>query len=193
MIFMLTDVEEVAWTFRLWGKTRFRRSVVVTVTDYQPYFYIPAPTSWPRTSDNMSPGARWGKDDTTRFSQVLNSRLPPDCQVDRVALVLRIPIMFYRPQDQGGSTYMQMFMRPGGNPRKAAGLIEKWVSDSATLSSQGYQWSGGFEAAEADVKVVTRWALRGSLSIRGRANPRDLIGPRQVHGGGGPLRRTSAS
>ena len=34
-------------------------------------------------------------------------RMPPDCQIQRIQLLHRTPIMFYRPQEPGGGTYLQ--------------------------------------------------------------------------------------
>lgn len=74
LVVMLLDVdEEAGGKFSLWGTTPDHKSVLIRVTDYTPYYYMPAPLMMTQHGEHEG-GVEPNIQDLAKLKHVLNCR-----------------------------------------------------------------------------------------------------------------------
>eukprot|EP00884_Botryococcus_braunii_P006624 jgi/Botrbrau1/15963/Bobra.0294s0001.1 len=110
LVMMILDVtEEAQGRFNIWGKTLDGQIVLLRINDFQPYFYIAAPLDQELEPSGAEEEAQaWEQDRCAHFCQILNRELPTDLRVQEVRSQQRRPIMYYRPTQPDGTTFLQV-------------------------------------------------------------------------------------
>jgi len=137
--------------FRIWGTMQTGASVLCTVSDFEPYFYIAAPKRCdPGTLTGIEADTVLRNDEIIDWTKeprllhtlcaILNRSAPPDSQIQRIEPVTRRPILYYRPDSPQGDTYLKMVLAPGGNVRRAGTQILKAITNRPGLRNQGFVW-----------------------------------------------------
>jgi DNA polymerase delta subunit 1 len=148
---MALDIVEEAngSRFRIWGTTQHGASVLSTVSDFEPYFYIAAPKRCdPSCSgafdvEETETGIDWGREPRVldTLCSILNRSAPVDSQIQRIEAVTRRPILYYRPDSpKEGDTYLKVILAPGGNVRRAGSQVLRSITNRPGLRSQGFVW-----------------------------------------------------
>jgi DNA polymerase delta subunit 1 len=154
LIFMALDIIEDAngARFRIWGTTPSGASVLCTVSDFEPYFYIAAPKRCDpnTTSSGFDSGIAenfenidWEKEPPQllhTLCSVLNRSAPVDSQIQRIEPVTRKPILYYRPDSPQGDTYLKIVLSPGGSVRRTGTQILKAITNRPGLRTHGFVW-----------------------------------------------------
>lgn len=137
---MVLDVVEEAGggRFHVWGVTEDGASVLVQITDFEPYLYVAAPEN---SQTTPLPGAEGpqGEEGFHKLQMLLNRNIPKDSQIQRIEAVHRRPILYFRPDSPAGDTYLKLVLAPGGNARKAGNAVLKSIT-SGLLKHHGYTW-----------------------------------------------------
>lgn len=149
---MALDIVEEAngARFRIWGTTPTGASVLCTVSDFEPYFYIAAPKRCDLNSfggidaDNVQNDEiiDWTKEPRQLHTlcSILNKSAPLDSQIQRIEPVTRKPILYYRPDSPQGDTYLKIVLAPGGSVRRAGTQILRAITNRPGLRNQGFVW-----------------------------------------------------
>ncbi|KAK9810365.1 hypothetical protein WJX72_009511 [[Myrmecia] bisecta] len=163
LVMMVLDiVEEGSGRFHVWGTSQEGRSVLVRVTDFQPYFYMAAPEHQAVQGSRSAGAHELSGDALHRLQQFLNRQAPPDSTIQAVEQVERVPIMFYRPGEPGGTTFLKLMLCPGGNAKKTAAHVAN-VAKKGQLRAQGFNWRDTTQY-EHEVNPLQRFLVDASIS-----------------------------
>lgn len=154
LIFMALDIAENSGgaCFRIWGTTQEGSSVLLTVNNFEPYFYIAAPKR-PKSAPPGDPGSgfepgvkdcdiEWDKDlqQLRMLSALLNRTIDPENKIQRIEVVHKRPILYYRPEAPDGGTFLKLVLKPGGNARRAGTQVLKTITNKPGLRFHGFVW-----------------------------------------------------
>jgi DNA polymerase delta subunit 1 len=136
--------------FRIWGTTPNGASVLCTVSDFEPYFYIAAPRRCdPSTSGGYLQESNeeetlidWAKEPRHLHTlcSIFNRTVPVDSQIQRIEPVTRKPILYYRPDSPHGDVYLKIILAPGGSARRAGAQVLRAITNRPGLRTHGYVW-----------------------------------------------------
>jgi DNA polymerase delta subunit 1 len=141
IVFMALDIVDEAGggRFHVWGVTEDGASVLVRITDFEPYFYVAVPENMSTGSPSGSGYNVQGEEGLCQLRMLFNRTIPRDSQICRIEPVHRRPILYFRPGSPGGDTYLKLVLTPGGNARKAGNAVLKSIT-SGNLKNHGYIW-----------------------------------------------------
>lgn len=141
LVFMVIDVveEDDGTRFQVWGATSEGASVLLSLTDFEPYFYMAMPH---RLQDSKgSDTLPWSAQpaELKELKDLLNRSIPPVSIVQHIDAVHRRPILYYRLDCPDGNTYLRLRLAPGGNARQAGNAVLRAIT-SGNLKRHGLVW-----------------------------------------------------
>eukprot|EP00887_Chlorella_sp_A99_P005178 scaffold1.g5178.t1 len=157
LVLMVLDVAEAPrGGFHVWGSTPGAASVLVRVLDFQPHFWVAAPSPAGQ-ADGDAGAPAWDAARLAGLRDALNRAMPPDARLAGVEAHQRRPVMYYRPDNPGGSTFLKLCLHPGGSVRKASAALAQAIARSR-LPELGLVWRDP-TVYEAEVNPLQRFLV----------------------------------
>ncbi|KAL4423537.1 hypothetical protein ABPG77_006560 [Micractinium sp. CCAP 211/92] len=172
LVFMATDIQEEGQgqgRYGVFGITGRGDSVLLRLLDFRPYFYIAAPLLQASPTHRWAPSAPSPKKVLPKSPAVqahslhrrcrapglFNRQLPPHCKLERIEAVHRRPLLFYRPGNPEGATFLRLLLPVGGSVAQAQKHISMAMQSSG-MRAEGLVWRDP-DLYEHEVKPLDRF------------------------------------